>query len=168
MVGPALRTGAAEVTPWIAVSALFSGLTTYYLHTAFTLGRKTRLLLAAMVIPAVLNLALTIVLIPRFGIAGAMWATVASYAIGALCSYALGRLAMPLPLPWAALAKATLAAAGMALAVWLTPAFGGFVELVAKAAIGALVYGALALALDISGARSRGLVLMRRLQPRVA
>jgi O-antigen/teichoic acid export membrane protein len=37
MVGPALRDGAASVTPWIAASALFAGLTTYYTHQAFTL-----------------------------------------------------------------------------------------------------------------------------------
>src|SRR6185437_1494756 len=47
MVGPALRDGAASVTPWIAASALFSGLTTYYSHQAFTLGRRTGLLLFA-------------------------------------------------------------------------------------------------------------------------
>ena len=45
MVGPALRDGAAAVTPWIAASALFSGLTTYYTHQAFTLGRRTGLLI---------------------------------------------------------------------------------------------------------------------------
>jgi len=45
MVGPALRVGAARVTPWIAASALFSGLTVYYLNPAFTLARRTGLLL---------------------------------------------------------------------------------------------------------------------------
>jgi O-antigen/teichoic acid export membrane protein len=168
MVGPALRAGAAHVTPWIAVSALFSGLTTYYLHTAFTLGRRTRLLLAAMAVPALANLALTLVLIPRFGIAGAMWATAASYAMGALSSYALGRRAMPLPLPWATLAKAGAAALVMAGAVLLVPAFGGPIELFLKAGVGAFAYGALALALDISGARSRGLKLFRAMQVRLA
>ncbi len=48
MIGPALRQGAAMVTPWIAASTLFAGLTTYYSHQAFTLGRRTGLLLAAM------------------------------------------------------------------------------------------------------------------------
>ena len=41
MVGPELREGAAGVTPWVALGGLCSGATTYYLHTAFTLGKRT-------------------------------------------------------------------------------------------------------------------------------
>jgi O-antigen/teichoic acid export membrane protein len=59
MVGEALVEGAAQVTPWIAIGAFFSGVTTYYLHQAFTLGQRTKLLSVAMTIPAGLNLALT-------------------------------------------------------------------------------------------------------------
>ena len=51
MVGEGLRAGAAHVTPWIAVSGFFAGVTTYYLHTAFTLAKRTRLLFAAMSVP---------------------------------------------------------------------------------------------------------------------
>jgi O-antigen/teichoic acid export membrane protein len=168
MIGPALRLGAAHVTPWIAASGFFGGMTTYYFHTAFTLGRRTRLLLAAMTIPAVSNLILTLVLIPRFGLDGAMWATLASYALGAVASFALGRRAIALPLPWATLGQALLASAAMALVVSLVPSTGGVLELFAKAAVGAAVYGALALGLDISGARSRGLSLARGLKARTA
>jgi O-antigen/teichoic acid export membrane protein len=168
MIGPALRNGAAHVTPWIAASGFFGGMTTYYFHTAFTLGRRTRLLLLAMTIPAVSNLILTLVLIPRFGLDGAMWATLASYALGAVASFALGRRAIALPLPWATLRQALLASAAMAVVVSLLPRTGGPIELFAKAAVGILVYGALALALDISGARSRGLSLARGLRARTA
>jgi O-antigen/teichoic acid export membrane protein len=168
MIGPALRDGAAHVTPWIAASAFFAGVTTYYLLTAFTLGRRTKLLLLSMAIPASANLVLTLVLIPRFGLSGAMWATFASYAVGAVAAYGLGRRAMPLPLPWATLAKAGLGAALMAAAVALTPALGGGAELMLKAAVGVLVYALAALALDIAGARSRGVRLARALQVRLA
>ena len=164
MVGEALRVGAARVTPWIAASGLFSGLTTYYLHTAFTLARRTRLLLVAMAIPAGANLVLTFVLIPRFGLDGAMWATTASYAIGAIASWGLGRQVMALPIPWLELAKCGVATAGMALAVSLVPSTGGIGELAAKAAVGVLAYGALAFLLDASEARSRCADLVRTLQ----
>jgi len=166
MIGPALRIGAAHVTPWIAASGFFGGMTTYYFHTAFTLGRRTRLLLAAMTIPALSNLVLTLVLIPRFGLDGAMWATCASYGLGAIASFALGRRAIALPLPWAAFGQALLASAAMAVVVSLVPSTGGAIELFVKAAVGAIVYGALAL--DISGARSRGLSLARGLKARTA
>ena len=164
LVGEGLREGAARVTPWIAASGLFAGATTYYLHTAFTLARRTRLLLVAMTVPAAANLVLTWVLIPRFGLNGAMWATTASYAVGALASFALGQRVMPLPIPWGALARCGLATAVMAAAVQLVPAYGGAAELIAKAALGAIVYGICAYTLDAAGLRSRRLQMVRALQ----
>jgi len=168
LVGEALVEGAARVTPWVAVGAFFSGVTTYYLHTAFTLGRRTHLLFAAMVIPAGLNLALNLVLIPRFGIDGAMWATAVSYAVGALASWALGRRAMPLPLPLEALWKSGLACIAMALALAPIPALGGIVELAIKGAVGAVVYGAVIYGLDAAGVRRRGSTLLQGLRARTA
>jgi O-antigen/teichoic acid export membrane protein len=168
MIGPALRQGAAEVTPWIAASAFLAGITTYYFHTAFTLARRTGLLLAAMAIPASANIALCLVLIPRFGLQGALWATVASYGLGAVASFGLGRRALALPVPWETLARAGLASVLMALAVRLAPATGGVLELLAKAGVGMAVYGALAWGLDLCGARTHSGRLVRALQARLA
>lgn len=168
MVGERLRAGAAEVTPWIAASAFFAGVTTYYFHTAFTLARRTGLLLAAMAVPAATNVALCLLLIPRYGLPGALWATVASYAVGAVASFGLGRRALALPAPWETLARAGLASALMALAVRLVPASGGLAELAAKAAVGVAAYAGLAWLLDLCGARTRSARLVRALQARSA
>ncbi|MBS0411834.1 MAG: lipopolysaccharide biosynthesis protein [Proteobacteria bacterium] len=168
MVGPALRAGAAQVTPWIAASAFLAGMTTYFLHQAFTLARRTPLLLAAMAIPAAANVALNTALIPRFGLNGALWATAASYGLGAAASFALGRRALALPFPTSALARAGVASLAMAIAVGRVPAFGGILELGLKAGVGVLVYGALAAALDVGGLRARGLRAMAVLRPGVA
>jgi O-antigen/teichoic acid export membrane protein len=153
MVGPELRGAAARVTPWIALAALCSGFTTYYLHQAFTLARRTGLLLGAMVLPLVANIGLNLLLIPRFGLDGAAWATAASFALGAVASWALGSRAEPLPVPAAALLRSGLACAAMAAAVIALPSSGGVGELLLKAATGAAVYGLAALALDAGGAR---------------
>ena len=168
MVGPGLRDGAAHVTPWIAASALMSGLTTYYFHTAFTLARRTRLLLLAMAAPALSNLLLNWFLIPRFGLDGALWATLASYALGLIASFGLGRRAMALPIPWRTLGQSGLATAAMAAAVLSLPSWGSFWELAAKASAGAVVYGLVAFSLDICGLRSRGLHKVRGLQVKAA
>ena len=164
MIGQGLSLGAARVTPWIACSGFFAGITTYYFHTAFTLARRTKLLLLAMAVPAGANLALTWILIPRFGLDGAMWATAASYLIGAVASWALGRTVMPLPIPWGALGRCSLAVAGMAIAVSLVPSSGGLIELISKAGVGVLTYAVLALALNAGNVRSRGADLVRSLQ----
>lgn len=168
MVGEALREGAAHVVPWIVFGGFFAGVTTYYLHEAFTLGRRTTLLFAAMTIPAGANVALNLVLIPRFGIDGAMWATAASYLVGAVASYALGRRSMALPLPFETLWKAGAAALAMAAVVMQVPAVGGLYELIAKAAVGAAAYGAVAFLLDAGGLRSRGPALVQAMRARTA
>jgi O-antigen/teichoic acid export membrane protein len=168
MVGPSLRAGAAEVTPWIAASALFLGLTNGYTHQAFTLGRRTGLLVAAMSLPAAANVALCLWLIPRFGLQGAVWATAASYGVGLVASVVIGRLAQPLPLPLTALAKAAAATAVMGLTVAALPALGGIAELALKAGVGAGVYGLAAYVLDIAGLRSRGRGALAGLRARAA
>jgi O-antigen/teichoic acid export membrane protein len=167
MVGPALADRAATVTPWIAVGALLSGMTTHYFNTAFTLARRTRLLFLAIAIPAAANLALVLALVPRYGLSGAMWATAASYAIGLLASFALARGEIALPIPWSTLGKAGAATATMALIVSRLPSGGGLMELVSKAAAGALVYGAVALLLDAGGARGRAFALLGALHGRI-
>ncbi len=168
MVGEALVEGAARVTPWIAIGAFFSGVTTYYLHQAFTLGQRTNVLFLAMTIPAGLNLILNLVMIPRFGIDGAMWATAISYSVGAVASWAIGRRAMPLPLPLEALWKAGAGCAAMAVVVLALPEPGGILELALKAGAGAIVYGLVVFALDAAGARTRRHELLASLRPGAA
>ena len=168
MVGPELAEGAAHVTPWIALSGLLAGLTTYYFHQAFTLGQRTQLLLGAMAIPAIVNLVLNLILIPRFGLDGALWATLASYALGLAASMALGARSLVLPIPWLALVQTLGATAVMALAVSRVPALGGWAELLLKAGLGGLVFGAITFVLDTGALRSRGLTLLRDLRARPA
>ncbi|HLK26703.1 MAG TPA: lipopolysaccharide biosynthesis protein [Caulobacteraceae bacterium] len=168
MVGPGLRDGAAQVTPWIAASALFMGLTNGYAHHAFMLGRRTGLMLAAMCVPAAVNVALCLLLIPRFGVAGAAWATAASYAVGLLAALALGRFAQPMPLPWAAIGKTAAATATMGLAVAALPSPGGIIELGLKVGLGLVVYAAAAYLLDVADLRSRTLHALSVLKARAA
>lgn len=161
MIGGQLAPGAAHVTPWIALSGLLAGLTTHYFHQAFTLGKRTLFLMAAMVIPAAANVALNMLLIPRFGLDGALWATPISYGLGLLASALLGRRAMPLPAPWLTLLQAAGASLAMALVVTRLPALGGLPELALKASVGGLTYGLIVALLDAGALRSRALELLR-------
>ena len=156
MIGPQLSAGAAHVTPWIALSGLLGGLTTYYFHQAFTLSRRTSLLSVAMCVPALANVLLNLLLIPRFGLDGALWATPASFALGLLASALMGRRSLVLPVPWLTVAQAVGASGVMALAVTRIPSVGGLLELLLKAAVGAVVYGGIIAAVDAGALRSRG------------
>ena len=168
MVGPGLREGAAQVTPWIAAAAFFAGINTHYFHTAFTLARHTQRLLVVIAIPAAANLVLNLILIPRFGLQGALWATLISYVLGVAVSFTLGRAVMPLPVPWGALGRTLLAAAAMAMVIRLLPSPGGVMELASKAIVGGAVYGALAFALDICGVRTHSSRLLQAFRARTA
>jgi O-antigen/teichoic acid export membrane protein len=164
MVGRELVGAVAVVTPWIAVGALFSGLTTHYLNTAFTLSRKPMRQMAAVIIPAVANLVLCLVLIPRYGLQGAAWATAISYTLGAATSYVLMRGCIRLPVPWGVIAKTLVACLLMGAALRQLPAMAApALELALKATVGAGVYGIAILAMDAGGLRTQ---ILRRLQGR--
>ncbi|CAN5270621.1 polysaccharide biosynthesis protein HsfF [soil metagenome] len=153
MIGESLRDAAAQVTPWIALSALLYGLTAYYFGQAFTLGQKTKRLLVAMMVPASANVLLNLILIPRFGVLGAAWATAISFGLGMAVTLILGRRVVPLPIPWDCLIRCLIAAGLMALVVRAIPPIGGFVELMVDASVGAIVYGAAAVTMNAAGVR---------------
>lgn len=162
LIGEDLRTAAAAITPWIALSALLYGLTAYYFGQAFTLGRKTRHLLAAMAIPAGANVVLNLILVPRFGVMGAAWATAASFGLGLIATTALGRRVLPLPVPWNSLIRCGIATAAMAAVVAPLPSPGGIVELILDAGVGVVVYAAVALTLNAAGVRDVAQRLLAR------
>ena len=168
LIGEELRIAAASVTPWIALSALLYGLTAYYFGQAFTLGKRTKLLLIAMAIPAALNVVLNLLLVPRFGLMGAAWATAASFAMGLIATEVIGRRVMPLPIPWDSLIRCGVATGLMALVVARLPSIGGAAELVLDAAVGGLVYAAAALALNAAGVRDVAGRLLGRVRERRA
>lgn len=168
LIGEDLRGAAASITPWIALSALLYGLTAYYFGQAFTLGRKTKHLLVAMAVPAGANVILNLILVPRFGVMGAAWATAASFALGLLATMLIGRRVLPLPIPWESLIRCMIATAVMALAVAALPRLGGFPELMLDASVGGLVYAAAALTLNAAGVRDVAMRLLERFRARGA
>ena len=98
---------------------------------------------------------------------GAMWATTASYGLGAVASFVLGRRALAMPIPVSVVARAGVAAFAMAVVVERLPAIGGAPELMLKAGVGAVMYGALAAALDVGGLRGKALRAVATLRPRL-
>jgi hypothetical protein len=83
-------------------------------------------------------------------------------------SYGLGRRILALPIPWDALARSGAATLIMALVVWRLPAWGGVAELLVKASVGAMTYGAAALAFNAGAARDHGQRALRSLRLRLA
>jgi O-antigen/teichoic acid export membrane protein len=167
MIGAALRDRALEVTPLISLGALFSGLNTYYFLQAFTLARKTRLLVVAMAVPAIANIALNVALIPAMGLIGAAWASAASFALGLAASWLLGLGTLRLPVPVFDLLRIGAATAAMILALLLLPSWGGIAEVALKSLTGAAVYGVLAWILNLNGIRAAADATLTQLRRKV-
>jgi O-antigen/teichoic acid export membrane protein len=154
LIGEGLRGRALAITPLVTAGALLAGLNNGYFLLSFTLAKKTRLLVVAMMIPALANIALNWVLIPRLGLVGAATAYLASFVIGIAAAWALGLSAQPLPVPLMPLAKIAGAAALMAGALGLIPPLGPALDLTLKPALGILIYAGLAYGLNLGGARA--------------
>lgn len=153
LIGEGVRDGARQIIPWIAFAGLLNGLIIHYYSEAFQLAHRTGEQALLMLIPAGLNIALNLILIPMYGLMGAVAATLVSYGIGLVLLAWRGRRLIALPLPLTDLLKISLAAAAMWPATLLVPAWGSWPELFAKAVSGGLVYMIVALALDAGGAR---------------
>ena len=154
MIGEDMRAQAAAIMPWIALSGLINGFVLYYLSEAFQLSRRTGLRAALMAIPAAANIALNAVLLPWIGLMGAVYATVACYALALVLLAGAGQKLAPLAWPWRDFLRIAGSCSAMAIAVRLTPAPGGFAELFMKASVGAATYVIAVLAFDAAGARS--------------
>lgn len=165
MIAEDLREQAMQIIPWIAFAGLLNGLLIHYISESFQLVRRTDQRALLMIVPAVMNVVLNIVLLPRVGLMGAVYATVASYAIGVILLGVVGRRHVVLPIPLGEIAKVLVASLAMWPVIAVLPALGSWPELLLKAALGGLTYMAVALTLNAGGARS---LLMRRLAARRA
>lgn len=164
MIGEAMRDQAAHIMPWIALSGLTNGFVLYYFSEAFQLSRRTGQRALLMAIPAVLNIVLNAILLPRIGLMGAVYATLACYGLALMLLATFGRRHAKLAWPWTDALKVVAGCSAMAIALGLLPAPGGFPELLLKAGVGACVYAAVIVILDGCGARG---LLAARLGRRV-
>jgi len=156
ILGEGVREGAVTVMPWIAFAGLINGLMTYYVHRAFMLSGQTQKYVWALVLPVILNIGLNLVLIPKYGLMGAVWATILCYSIALIIATFLARQDYPLPLPIRAAIELAICCGLMSGAVLLLPLKGlepGVITLMIKASVGATVYLAACFALNAADCR---------------
>ena len=157
LIGPEFRAQALDIMPWIAVSTLLAGLQIHFFDHAFHLGRRTSLLLWSTGPAALLNIILNVILLPRIGLMGAVYSTLACYMVSIASSMMLGRRAFRIDFPWGPALRILGASMAMALVLKMVSfplhAWG----LVAMIALGGVTYGLAALALDIGGIRTKSM-----------
>lgn len=155
ILGPPFRQDAVVLMPLIAIGALMRDIKAYYLDLAFQLGRRTIGQVWVTVAALVANVLLNLWWLPRFGIAGAAYATIAAYGLAIVLSAVLGRRILALPGPGADSVKIVVATLTMGFIVWhVAGASGSALVLGQTLLTGVVSYGVLIVALDVAGARN--------------
>jgi len=156
VLGEPVRADALTIMPWVAIAALLNGFITYYVHQAFVLAKKLNVLAAIMIVPVVINFGLNIIFIPKYGLLGAVIATLSAYTIALVITVIAARRVFTLPLPVMTFAKCAIACAIMGFCIAIIPMNTNWPEVIKlflKALIGAFIYGAVIYILDTANIR---------------
>jgi O-antigen/teichoic acid export membrane protein len=169
MIGEELRDQARHIIPWIAIAGLFNGTLIHYFSESFQLAHKTAERAMIMTIPAIANVILNIILLPRIGLMGAVYATVGCYFLGMVLLGLFGRRHVVLPVPLLDLIKVLVSCAAMAGVVRLMPDLEwDLVELMLKAGFGAAAYALCVASLDAAGARGLALKVISKVRGKLS
>ncbi len=161
IIGEEFRAGAAAVMPGIALSTLLNNLQAHYLSHGFHLSGKPERLIYINGPAALLNVILNVLLLPRLGLIGAVYASLISYSVALVGCVWFGRKVFPFDFPWAPTCKILLATAAMFSGIRFVPLPATRLGLLAGLLLGAALYGLAALSLDIGGLRRLALGKMR-------
>jgi O-antigen/teichoic acid export membrane protein len=135
---------AATIVPYIVFPLLFHGGYAVYAAGLY-IQKRTVFLMSSMLVAAGVNVALNVLLIPRFQLFGAALATLVAYVLLAVWAYFSARRHVRVPLhPWFMAKVAVLALAAIGGTAWL----GGRQGILVKIPVVILLYGGLMLAFD--------------------
>ncbi len=132
MLGQAFRLSGEMVIPWVALGFFFSSLRGFYYNYAFQLGERTMLQVWVGIVPAVLDIGLNLILIPKYEMQGAIIASLISFAVALVLSIIIGRKAFPMPFPMKETLKMAVVILGWSFVLLgtrgLGPAMGVWLE----------------------------------------
>lgn len=155
LVGGDFRDEALQIMPWIAVAGLLAGFQVHYFDHAFTLGKRPVKLILSIGIAAIVNILLNVLLLPRIGLMGAVYATVISYVVAIGTSLYFGRDIFRVPFPFGMALRAALATVPMWVVLSSLDLPLNLAGLLSMVAIGAACYGVAAFLLNVCDARAK-------------
>ncbi|HHL18659.1 MAG TPA: polysaccharide biosynthesis protein [Thiothrix sp.] len=139
-LGEGYRESASELIPWFSLAALLAGLRAYHFDIAFYLGERTKLHVVVMGGVASINLILNYMLIPIYGVIGAVYASVVAHGVAVVMSAVLGGRVFCMPNILGDVTRLLLSALIMAVALYFIPN-DSFYMLALSTVTGVLVYG---------------------------
>lgn len=163
MIGQDFRLGVAALIPIMCATALFRGISTHAVDHAFHLAGRPALGLFVYAPAAAANVILNLVLIPKYGVVGAAWAGLGCQAAAVVAGCSLGHRAFPISWPVRDIFKIALAVVPLALTINLAKFSLSWSGLFYAVSLGAVVFSASAMLLDVAGMRSLTLKLALRI-----
>lgn len=143
----------AWTIPLISLAVLMSGLRAYYVDHAFQLASQTRILVLATGAAATLNVVMNLLLIPTYGIDGAVVSTIVAYGIALALAIVASRRVFRLPGPNTDALKSAASAGLMAVVVIALPDHESLRFTLVHVTTGVVSYGTFMIALNAFGLR---------------
>ncbi len=123
--------GAAVVIPSLAIAMVFSA-SNQVTSLGITLSKKTKYFAIYTALAALLNIGLNFLLIPRYGMVGAGWATASSYLFLTVAYFTISQRFIRLALDWQKIIKLVFLSLGAIFLFPLTWQFGFWGNLAVK------------------------------------
>jgi O-antigen/teichoic acid export membrane protein len=155
LLGERFRDTTALLLPYVAIAAAVGGIKTFHFDMAFHLDSRSSPLVFSALVASILNIALNLLWIPRYGLLGAAWATIAALLVGALISAYQGRNLPHMPTPWRSLLCGLLCGGAVLAGAAVGSRMMGteVARLIVGTALGGLAGAAAAWFLDVAGCR---------------
>jgi O-antigen/teichoic acid export membrane protein len=162
LVGPAFRSGVAVLLPIMSLTALARGLRSHFIDHAFHLSGRPLLMLWTYGPATVLNIALNIYVVPRYGMMGAAWTALFCQSATVVGGWFLGTSLFPVWLPVGQVITCVLAVVPMAVGLTLVRFPLNWLGLFGAVSLGGVLYILSAIALNVADVRTLGLNVLRK------
>jgi O-antigen/teichoic acid export membrane protein len=163
LVGPAFRTGVAALIPIMSFTALARGLRAHFVDHAFHLSGRPLLMLWTYGPATVLNIALNLYVVPRYGMMGAAWTALFCQAVTVVGGWFVGASVFPVWLPIGQVARCVCAIVPMTVGLTLIRFPLNWYGLFASILMGGVLYIVSAVLFDVGEVRSIGGNAVRKL-----
>jgi len=156
-----------SILPAAALAGAIRNFRAHFADQTFLLHRRTRILVGINAVEAALTVSMCVLFISRWGLDGAVVASVTSTAVAAVLSFSIGALFLGLQPPLLHLAKISASTAVMTAVLYELPKSATAFSLTSHIVIGGAVYAlALAVCYGASLNRMRNPLLTRSVRPR--
>ena len=162
LVGPAFRAGVAALLPIMSFTALARGLRSHFIDHAFHLSGRPLQMLWTYLPATLVNIALNLFIVPRYGMFGAAWTALLCQSGTVVGGWFLGTSLFPVWLPIGQVVRCLLSVVPMAVALILVRFPLNWFGLFEAILLGGAIYLVTAITLDVGDVRSIGRKALRK------